>query len=76
MVLFITPAKVLPRVSDISHPLHQLTVKNAWWKCMSEKAWNDIITAITQVVAVFHYYRVNNEVQQVWEPLCLSYSSS
>ena len=42
-------AKFLPCLSEMSHPLHQLTVKNAeWiWSNSQEKAWNDIKTAIT-----------------------------
>lgn len=43
-------AKFLRRLSEMSHPLRQLTVKNAeWiWSDSKEKAWNDIKTAISQ----------------------------
>ena len=56
-------AEFLPRLSEISHPLRQLTVKNAeWiWSDSQEKAWNDIKTAITQA-SVLRYYSLNDEV--------------
>jgi len=56
-------AKFLPRLSEMSHPLCQLTVKNTeWiWSDFQEKAWNDIKTAITKV-PVLRYYSLNNEV--------------
>ena len=56
-------AKFLPRLSEMSHPLRQLTVKNAeWiWSDSQEKAWNDIKAAITQA-PVLRYYSLNDEV--------------
>ena len=47
----------------MSHPLRQLTVKNAeWiWSDSQEKAWNDIKRAITQA-PVLRYYSLNDEV--------------
>ena len=56
-------AKFLPCLSEMSHPLRQLTVKNAeWiWSDSQEKAWNDIKSAITQA-PVLCYYSLNDEV--------------
>ena len=56
-------AKFLPRLSDMAHPLRQLTVKNAqWvWSETQEKAWNDIKSAITQA-PVLRYYNLQDEV--------------
>ena len=56
-------AKFLPCLSEISHPLRQLTMKNAeWtWSDSQEKAWNDIKTAITQA-PVLRYYSLNDKV--------------
>ena len=43
-------AKVLPCVSDMAHPLRQLTSKDVeWvWSEAQKRAWCDIKTAITQ----------------------------
>ena len=71
-------AKFLPRLSDMAHPLRQLTVKNAqWvWSETHDKAWNDIKSAITQA-SVMRYYNLQDEVtpRQVWEPPCFNFSS-
>ena len=47
----------------MSHPLRQLTVKNAeWiWSDSQEKAWNDIKTTISQA-PVLRYYSLQDEV--------------
>ena len=49
-------AKFLPRISDMVHPLRQLTRKNA-----EEKAWSDIKTAITPTT-VLRFYTLQDEV--------------
>ena len=56
-------AKFLPRLSDMAHPLRQLTVKNAQWVWFEtqEKAWNDIKSANTQA-PVLRYYNLQGEV--------------
>lgn len=41
-------AKFLPRLSDMVHPLRQLTRQAEWvWSETQQEAWNDIKTAIT-----------------------------
>ena len=49
-------AKFLPGLSDMAHPLRQLTRKDA-----EEKAWSDIKTAISQA-PVLRFYSLQDEV--------------
>ena len=52
-------AKFLPGLSNMAHPLRQLTHKDAkWvWSDTQKKAWSDIKTAISQI-PVLHFYRL------------------
>ena len=56
-------AKFLPDLSDMAHPLRQLTRKDAeWvWSETREKAWSDIKTAISQS-PVLRFYSLQDEV--------------
>ena len=56
-------AEFLPRLSDMAHPLRQLTRKTAeWiWSEAQEKAWSDIKTATTQA-PVLRFYSLQDEV--------------
>ena len=56
-------AKFLPGLSDMAHPLRQLTHKDAeWvWSETQEKAWSDIKTAISQA-PVLRFYSLQDEV--------------
>ena len=56
-------AKFLPRLSDMAHPLRQLTRKDAeWgWSETHEKAWSDIKIAISQA-PVLRFYSLRDEV--------------
>ena len=56
-------AKFLPGLSDMAHPLRQLTRKDAeWvWSETQEKAWSDIKTAISQA-PVLRFYSLQDEV--------------
>ena len=63
MELSSTVAEFLPRLSDMAHPLRQLTRKTAeWiWSEAQEKAWSDIKTATTQA-PVLRFYSLQDEV--------------
>ena len=56
-------AKFLPGLSDMAHPLRQLTRKDAkWvWSETQEKAWSDIKTAISRA-PVLRFYSLQDEV--------------
>ena len=56
-------AKFLPGLSDMAHPLRQLTRKDAeWvWSETQEKAWSDIKSAISQA-PVLRFYSLQDEV--------------
>ena len=56
-------AKFLPGLSDMAHPLRQLTRKEAkWvWPETQEKAWSDIKTA-TSRAPVLRFYSLQDEV--------------
>ena len=56
-------AKFVPGLSDMAHPLRQLTRKDAeWvWSETQEKAWSDIKTAISQA-PVLRCYSLRDEV--------------
>ena len=55
--------KFLPGLSDMAHPLRQLTRKDAkWvWTETQEKAWSDIKTAISRA-PVLRFYSLQDEV--------------
>ena len=56
-------AKFSPGLSDMAHPLRQLTRKDAkWvWSETQEKAWSDIKTAISRA-PVLRFYSLQDEV--------------
>ena len=56
-------AKFLPGLSDMAHPLRQLTRKDAkWvWSDAQEKAWSDIKTAISRA-PVLRFYSLQDKV--------------
>ena len=56
-------AKFLPGLSDMAHPLRQVTSKDAeWvWPETQEKAWSDIKTAISQA-PVLRFHSLQDEV--------------
>ena len=69
-------ANFLPGLSDMAHPLRQLTRKDAkWvWSETQEKAWSDIKTAISRACKM-RLHSNATLLTQGWEPFCFSFSS-